>query len=72
MICHVDGRINAVEDHEVPFDPIAKGEVFDIDVSRTCGWFLRVAHSGTSVIVFIEESGGFLWYVEIPEYAANI
>ncbi len=73
MIGHVDRCVDSFEDHEVSLDPVAKKEEFDVNnVLRTCGWFLSVAHCGTTVIVLVKESGGFLRNVEVPENAANV
>ena len=71
MIRHIDGGIDSVEYHQVAFHPVAKG-VFDIDVLGPGGGFLCVAHGGAAVVVFIQESCGFLGYVEVPENAADI
>ena len=72
VVGHVDRRVDSFKYYEVSFDPIAKREVFDIDVPRTGGGLLCVAHGGASVIVLIEKGGGFLWYVEVPEDAADV
>ncbi len=72
MIRHVDGCVNAVEEHEVPFNPVAECEVLDVDVSGSCGRFLGIAHCGATVVILVEESCGFLWDVEVPKYTAYI
>jgi hypothetical protein len=32
---------------------------------------LSIAHSGTSIIILVKESGGFLRNVKIPEYSSD-
>ena len=72
VVGHVDSRVDSFEYHEVSLDPIAEQEIFYIDVTCTGGGFLCIAHSCASVIVLIEKGGCFLWYVKVPEDAANI
>lgn len=72
MIGHIYRRINAFQYHQVAFDPITKGEEFDIDVPCSCGRLLRVAHGSTPVIIFVEKGSSFLWNVEVAKNAAYI
>ena len=56
---------------QVLFDPVILSKVLDIDMlSATC-WFLCIAHFSATVVIFICNSSGFLWYVKVPEYAAH-
>ena len=53
MVCHIDRGVVSIEYHQVAFHPVAKGEVFDIDVAGSCGGFLCVAHGGATIVVFV-------------------
>ncbi len=72
VVRHIDGGMDLVKYHQVAFHPVAKGEVFDIDVLGPGGGFLCVAHGGAAVVVFIQECCGFLGYVEVPKNAADV
>ena len=63
VVRHIDGGVNSVEYHQVAFHPVAKGEEFDINMPGPCGGFLCIAHGGAAVVVFVQESCSFLWYV---------
>ncbi len=66
VVGHVDGCIYSFEYHEVSFYPITEREKFYIDVPRTCGGLLCIAHGGTTIVVLIQKGSGFLWYVKVP------
>jgi hypothetical protein len=71
VVGHVDGGVNPIEEDEVLFNPFTQGEVFYVNVLGPRGWFLSVSHGGTSIIIFVENGGGFLGNVEIPKYAPD-
>ena len=71
VVGHVDCSIDPIEEDKVTLNPFTQGEVFDINVACPWGGFLSIAHSGTSIIVFIKEGCCFLWNVEIPENAPD-
>ncbi len=48
-----------------------EGKVFDVNVACPGGGFLCIGHGGAAVVVFIGNRGGFLWYIEVPEDAAE-
>jgi hypothetical protein len=60
MVGHVNRCINAIQDHQVVFDPFTEREVLYVDVPGLRGGFLCVAHCGTTVVVLIEDSCHFL------------
>ncbi len=71
MVGHVDRGIDSIKKEEVALNPFAESKVFDVDVMcLRCG-FLRVPHSGATVVIFAEKCCSFLRYIEIPEYASN-
>jgi hypothetical protein len=72
VVRHVDQSVNAVQNHEVLFNPFAEQEVLDVDVSCAWCWLLNIAHGGTAIIVFVKKGHGFLGYVEVPENASGM
>jgi hypothetical protein len=65
VICHVDGSVDSLKNHEITFNPVSKGEILDMHMSSSSCWFLCVGHGGTSIIVFISDGGCLLWYAQI-------
>jgi len=56
---------------KITFDPITKSKIFDIDMTGAWSGFLRIAHSSTSVVIFVSNGCGFLRDAEVPQDAAN-
>jgi hypothetical protein len=71
MVGHIDRSIDAIEEEEVGFNPFTACKVFDVNVTCSRGGFLRVFHSGATVVIFVEECSCFLGYIKVPEYASN-
>jgi hypothetical protein len=71
VISHVNRNINAFQACEVPVNSFAKGEVFNVHMPCPQGGFLSVSHGGTAIVVFIEDCGGLLRYMETPKDAAG-
>ena len=63
MVGHVDGSIDAFQEHEIAFYPFAKGEILDVDMPGACSGFLGITHCRASVVVFKQDSCGLLWNV---------
>ncbi len=72
MVHHVDQSVNAVQNHEVLFNPFAEQEVLDVNVLCAWCWLLSIAHGGTAVIVFVKKGCGFLGFIEVPEDALDV
>ena len=70
VVREINGGVDAVQEDEVAFDPVAESEVFDIDVTCPWCWFLCISHCGAAVVVFIRYGGGLLSYIEVPKNAA--
>jgi hypothetical protein len=72
VVSHVDAGIDPIKKHEIAFDPVAKGEELNVDVTSACGGFLCVTHCGAPIVVFEEEGCSLLRNVEVPKDAANV
>ncbi len=53
VIGHVNRSINAFQAREVPVNPFAKGEIFNVHLPRWQGGLLSVTHGSTAIAVFI-------------------
>ena len=71
VVGSIDRCVHTFQVNEVAFDPFAKGEVLDVDMSGTAGGFLCITHCRAAVVVFICYRCCFLWYVEVPKNASN-
>jgi hypothetical protein len=69
VVRKINQGVDAVQEDEVAFDPVAESEVFDINVSCPRCWFLCISHCGSAVVVFIRDGGGFLRYIKVPKNA---
>ena len=56
---------------KIPFNPIAEGKMLNVDVTSASGWFLGVAHGGTTVAVLVCDGSCFLGNVKIPKNALD-
>ena len=70
VVRNVNQCVDAVQEDEVAFDPVAESEVFDIYVTCPWCWFLCVAHCGAAVVILIRDCGSFLRYIEVPKNAS--
>ena len=70
VVRNVNRCVDAVQEDEVAFDPVAESEVFDIYVTCPWCWFLCVSHCGAAVVIFIRYCGSFLRYIEVPKNAS--
>ena len=50
VVSKIDGCIDAFKDDQITFNPITKGEVFNINVASSGSRFLSIAHGRTAVI----------------------
>ncbi len=66
VIGEVDGGINPLQKKEVPFDPITKRKIFNINVTGAWGGFLSVSHQSSSVVIFVCRCSCFLGNIEVP------
>ncbi len=67
----VNGSANALENDEVPLDPITQREVFYVNVMRAWSGLLCIAHQCTTIVVFVSHGRCLLWNVKIPKNTAN-
>jgi hypothetical protein len=63
MVRNIDGCINLFQEDKILFYPFAKSKILDVDVSSPTSRLLRIGHSRASVIVFVCDSGSFLWNI---------
>ena len=54
-VSQVDGSVNALEFHQVPFHPFTDDLVLYIHMARTRGWFLCHSHRSAGIVVFVED-----------------
>jgi hypothetical protein len=72
VICFINCSIDAFQDNEVPLNPLTEDVVPNVHVAGATSWFLRVSHSRTSIIVFVEPAGCLLGNVEVPKDAVHV
>ncbi len=72
VVRFVNCGIDAFQDNEVLLNPFTEEVVSNVHVAGATSWFLRVSHSSTGIIVFVEPTGSFLENVEVPKNAAHV
>ena len=67
VVSNVDRCVDLFEEEQVAFHPVPQRKVFDVNTMSVGCSFLGVSHRGTSVIVFVGDSGSFVWYGQVPQ-----
>ena len=72
VICHVLGQGHPFQENQVLLHLVRECKELNVHVTGACGGFASISHSGTAIIVLIDDRCSLLGDVEVVDDTADV